>query len=240
MRSVAAILAKDFREYYSKAPTISWGILFPVTLVALFGYYSGGIGSHRITPSLLAVALMFSATTMPHVALSFDRMNRGLLLLLSSPVSLWEILAAKMLGGVLLGVLGVGIAVAVLTAIAGGVPFVHPLWALAGLLLGAVVFSAMGLLVSLLLDPVQAVAALNFLRFTMIFLGGMLPRAALPGALAGLAYLFPIAYIGDLFRYGLYNIHDYTTPLTALAASIVYAGSLIVAAGMVAERELIP
>ena len=240
MRSVLAVLAKDFREYYSKAPTLSWGLLFPVTLVALFGYYSGGIGSYRITPSLLAVALMFSATTMPHVSLSFDRMNGGLLLLLSSPVRLSELLLAKMLGGFVLGLVGVGVAVGVLSVLTGGVPFVHPWWVVGALLLGAASFSALGLLVSLLFDPVQAVATLNFLRFTMIFLGGMLPRAALPGALAVAAYIFPIAYIGDLFRYGLFNIHDYTTPITALVASLVYALSLAAASVMVAEKRLIP
>ena len=240
MRRIASILWKDFREYYAKAPTLSWGILFPVTLVVLFGYYSGGIGSYRVMPSLLAISLMFAATTMPHVALSFDRMNGGLTLLLSSPVGVWEILTAKLLGGIIWGLAGVLSSAALLWAIAGAAPFIHPWWAVAAALLGAVLFSSLGLLVSLLFEPVQAVASLNFLRFTMVFLGGMLPRAALPGLVGWLAYAFPIAYIGDMFRYGMFNIYEYADPATSLASAAIYTVGLLVVSVVIAEKRLVP
>ena len=227
--AVAAIVVKDFRQYYAKAPVISWGLLFPVTLVILLGYYGAGMGSWRIIPGLLAIALLFAASSMAQVVVSFDKMSGGLELLIHSPVPGSAIVVAKSIGGVAMGLIGSSVAAVVLYLLTGSLPLVHPWFLVAGLVLGSFTFTFIGVGLAIMLEPVQAVAALNFLRFTMIFFGGLLPSTAIPSLLKPIVYALPMAYVSDLIRYGTFNTYEFADPVTSLLAATIYflAASLI-------------
>ena len=219
---VVAILVKDLRQYYNKAPVISWGVLFPLTIAVLLGYYGAGMGAWRVVPGVLAVALLFSASSMAQVVVSFDKMSGGLVLLIHAPVPGSAIVAGKSLGGIVAGLAGSGTAALVLYALAGRIPVVHPWFLAAGLVMGALIFTFMAISLAILLEPLAAVVSLNFLRFAMVFLGGLFPAAIIPGVLRPLVYALPMAYVSDLIRYGLFNTYEFTDPLTALAASAMY------------------
>ena len=238
--AVAAIFVKDLRQYYGKAPVISWGLLFPITLVILLGYYGAGMGSWRIIPGLLAIALLFSASSMAQVVVSFDKMSGGIELLVHAPVPGSAIVVAKSLGGIVMGLLGSSVAAATLYLLTGSLPLVHPGFLVAGLVLGSVTFTFMGTGLAIMLEPVQAVAALNFLRFTMIFFGGLLPATAIPSLLKPIVYALPMAYIADLIRYGTFNTYEFVDPVTALAAATLYFLAVTIVSSKITLDSLMP
>lgn len=241
VRDVLLIFAKDMAQYYSKAPTLSWGLLFPVSIVVLLGYYAGGIGAWRTIPGLIALTLLFSATTMPHVALGFDKVSGGIQLLIHAPVSSSSIVVGKALGGVFLGLIGVGLSTLALTMIGGALPLLNPAFLVAGLVLGALTFSFLSVTISALMETTQAVAVLNFMRFTMIFLGGgLLPKAVIPQFILPITYSFPLVYVADLIRYGTYNMYEFVDPATALICAVIYFAVVTAVAFRVTLRTLTP
>ena len=219
---ILAIFIKDIRQYYGKAPTISWGLLFPATLIVLLGYYGAGLGSYRVIPSLLGITLLFSGTSMTHVAMGFDKASGGIETLIHSPIHPVELLIAKIMGGVIFGLLGVSIGTAILWGLYGSLQAINPVFLWIGIIFGSIIFSLLGLLISSVLDVIQAVMVLNALRFLMIFLGGMLPKELLPEIVQPLAYILPISYVNDLIRYGIYNLFDYVDPISAAIIAVIY------------------
>ena len=219
---ILAIFIKDIRQYYGKAPTISWGLLFPATLIVLLGYYGAGLGSYRVIPSLLGITLLFSGTSMTHVAMGFDKASGGIETLIHSPIYPLELLIAKIMGGVIFGLLGVGVGTAILWGLYGSLQAINPMFLWIGIIFGSIIFSLLGLLISSVLDVIQAVMVLNALRFLMIFLGGMLPKELLPEIVQPLAYILPISYVNDLIRYGIYNLFDYVDPISATIIAVIY------------------
>jgi len=219
---ILAIFIKDIRQYYGKAPTISWGLLFPATLIVLLGYYGAGLGSYRVIPSLLGITLLFSGTSMTHVAMGFDKASGGIETLIHSPIHPVELLIAKIMGGVIFGLLGVSIGTAILWSLYGSLQAINPVFLWIGIIFGSIIFSLLGLLISSVLDVIQAVMVLNALRFLMIFLGGMLPKELLPEIVQPLAYILPISYVNDLIRYGIYNLFDYVDPISATIIAVIY------------------
>jgi len=241
LRAAFIIFIKDLKQYYGKAPTLSWGLLFPFTLVVLLGIFAGAFEPWRMVPGLLSIALLFSATTMPQVALGFDKMSGGISRLIYAPLSSSAVVFGKALGGVFFGMVGAGIAVGVLAWLSGPVPVINPAFLAAGLVIGALTFSFLGVLFAAALEPTQAVAALNFARFAMIFLGGaVIPRTVMPAFLTPLVYSTPLVHTTELIRYGAYNLYDYTDPYTALIAGLIYMTALALISFRLVLRLLTP
>ncbi len=241
LRDAFLVFSKDVSEYYGKAPTISWGLLFPVTLVVLMGYYASGMGAWRLVPGLISVTLLFSATTLPQVAVGFDKMSGGINLFIYSPVRSWSLMLGKSLGGVFLGMLGSGVAVLVLRGLGSPVPAIHPAYLAFGLITGSLAFSALGVLLAALLEPTDAVATLNFLRFTMIFLGGgLMPEAIIPSFLKPLIYALPMVYVSDTIRYGMYNTYEFLDPYTASIGLAIYLAALVIVSFKALLKILMP
>lgn len=237
---VAIILWKDIKQYYAKAPVISWGFLFPLTLATLLGYYGSWMGAWRIVPGVLAVALLFAASSMAQVVMSFDKMSGGIMMLVSAPIPGSAIVAGKSLGGIVMGLGGSGAAAMILYALTGRIPIVHPWFLVAGLVLGSLIFTFMALALAVVLEPLSAVAGLNFLRFSMVFLGGLLPAPIIPGVLKPLVYVLPMAYVSDLIRYGLFNTYEFVDPYTSIIAAVMYLAAIAFIAIRTSLDALIP
>jgi ABC-2 type transport system permease protein len=238
-RAVYLILFKDFREYYGKAPTISWGLLFPVALVVLLGYYSKAYGPWRTIPGLITISLLFSSTTMPQVSVGFDKLSGGLQLFTYSPIIVESLFLGKALGGLLFGLAGSLIAVLTLYLLGVAVPFTHIMWLLLGLILGGIVFSLIALAIAFVYPATQAVALLNIIRFTMVFLGGVLfPKIVMSDFLLPLIYAFPAVYVNELVRFGSFNTYDYVDPYTSLVILSLFIVFVSISSYLIVRRSL--
>ena len=203
LRGIFYIALKDMRAYYLKPPNISWGILFPGALILAFAIRTPG-ELRALAPGLVAMAALFSATSMEAIVITFERRIGALERLLLAPLTLPAMLAGKVLGGVLFGLLIGGV---VLAGVMVG--FGWEGWragpALAALLLATTAFSALGAFISSAVEEVfEAQTLANFIRFPMIFLCGVfVPLPQLPPALQVLARLLPLTYSVEALRAAL-------------------------------------
>jgi ABC-2 type transport system permease protein len=132
---------------------------------------------------------------MEAIVITFERRVGALERLLLAPVRLPALLAGKILGGVVFGLVTavVVLALALLLLDLGGINW---LLLLLSMVLSAAAFSAMGALVSVAVKEVfEAQTLANVFRFPMMFLGGVfVPVASLPLGLQIVARLLPLTY----------------------------------------------
>jgi ABC-2 type transport system permease protein len=194
MRGLFYVGWKDLRAYYLKPPNISWGILLPFAFVLAFAMRNPS-DLRALVPGLLGLTLLFGTSSMEAIVITFERRIGAFERLLLAPVRLPALLAGKMLGGMVFGltVTAVVLAIALIAFGAGSVDW--PLLTLT-LLLSAAAFAALGAFVSVSVKEVfEAQTLANFIRFPMIFLGGVfVPVASLPVALQVAARVLPLTY----------------------------------------------
>jgi len=203
LRGMLYIALKDLRAYYFKPPNISWGILFPFAFILAFAIRNPG-DVRNLVPGLLALTVLFGTSSMEAIVIVFERRIGSLERLLLAPVRLPALLAGKVLGGMAFG-LTVTLVVLVIVLIVFGAGGIHwPLLVLA-LLLSAAAFSALGAFVSVAMKEVfEAQTLANFIRFPMMFLGGVfVPVASLPPGLQIIARALPLTYSVEALRTAL-------------------------------------
>ena len=237
LRGIFYVALKDMRTYYLKPPNISWGILFPGALILAFTIRTPG-DMRALAPGLVAMAALFSATSMEAIVITFERRTGALERLLLAPLTLPAMLAGKVLGGVLFGLLIGGV---VLAGVIAG--FGLEGWrlgpALAALLLATTAFSALGAFVSVAVQEVfEAQTLANFIRFPMIFLCGVfVPLAELPPALQILARVLPLTYSVKALHTALLGPISWQMTLD-LGALLAFAILLFALAVVILRRRL--
>ena len=197
LRGMFYIMLKDLIAYYFKPPNISWGILLPLAFVLAFAIRDpGNLG--RLVPGLLALTLLFGASSMEAIVIAFERRVGALERLMLAPVRLPALLAGKILGGAVFG-LATTLLVLILVLIRFGASGVNWLLLFLTMILSATAFSAMGALVSVAVKEVfEAQTLANLFRFPMMFLGGVfVPVASLPLSLRIVAHALPLTYTVD-------------------------------------------
>ncbi|HOG45339.1 MAG TPA: ABC transporter permease [Anaerolineae bacterium] len=232
------ITAKDIRTYYLKPPLISWGMLLPAVFILAF--YLRAPGDIRsAAPGLIGLTVLFGATSVEAVVISFEKRIGGMERLLMAPVSVPALLAGKVASGMLFGVatgalVWLGSTLAWSLPLAAGLPLV-------AIALGSATFALLGVLISLVMREVfDAMTLSNLFRFPMMFLSGVfVPVAALPSALQVVAALLPLTYTVDALRHLLLGGAGASYPLwTDLLASLAFAAALYVAALELMRRRL--
>lgn len=237
LRGLLYVAWKDMRAYYFKPPNISWGMVFPGALILAFAVRSPG-DLQALIPGLVGMTALFSATSMEAIVITFERRTGALERLLLAPLTLPALLAGKVLGGM---VFGLSISAVVLVGASLGFGLV--LWrlpiALLALIFSTAAFSALGALVSVMVDEVfEAQTLANVIRFPMIFLGGVfVPLAELPGVLPLVARLLPLTYAVEALDVALLRGSARTMGLD-LAALSAFTGVLLVAATAILKRRL--
>ena len=203
LRGMYYIALKDLRAYYFKPPNISWGILLPFAFVLAFAIRNPG-DLRELVPGLLALTLLFGTSSMEAIVIVFERRIGSLERLFLAPVRLPALLAGKLLGGMVFGLTVTLVVLGIMLAVFG-VSRVNWLLLILALLLSASAFSALGALVSVAVREVfEAQTLANFVRFPMMFLGGVfVPVAALPLGLQILARLLPLTYTVEALRAAL-------------------------------------
>jgi ABC-2 type transport system permease protein len=237
LRGMVYIALKDMRAYYLKPPNISWGILFPGALILAFAIRTPG-DMRALAPGLVAMTCLFSATSMEAIVITFERRIGALERLMLAPITLPALLAGKVLGGVLFGLLIGGV---VLTGEVIGFGF--EAWrlvpALLTVLLANVAFSTLGAFVSSAVEEVfEAQTLANFVRFPMIFLCGIfVPLSHLPPALQVLVRALPLTYSVEALRVALLGPTSWQMWLD-LAALGAFAALFFSLAVVILQRRL--
>ncbi len=159
---------------------------------------------NRQRPGLLALTLLFGTSSMEAIVIVFERRIGSLERLLLAPVRLPALLAGKLLGGMFFGLTVTLVVLGIMLAVFG-VSGVNWLLLILALLLSAAAFSALGALVSVAVREIfEAQTLANFVRFPMMFLGGVfVPVAALPLGLQILARALPLTYTVEALRAAL-------------------------------------
>ncbi len=203
LRGLYYIALKDLKAYYFKPPNISWGILFPFAFILAFAIRNPG-DLHSLVPGLLALTVLFGTSSMEAIVIVFERRVGSLERLLLAPVRLPALLAGKLLGGMAFG-LTVTLVVLIISLAIFGSSGTDWLMLFLALLLSATAFSAMGAFVSVAVKEIfEAQTLANFIRFPMMFLGGVfVPLASMPAWLQILARMFPLTYSVEALRAAL-------------------------------------
>ncbi len=220
LRGMFYIGLKDLHAYYFKPPNISWGILFPFAFILAFAIRNPG-DLRGLVPGLLGLTLLFGTSSMEAIVIVFERRIGAMERLLLAPVRLPALLAGKLLGGMAFG-LTVTLAVLVIVLIAFGAGGVNWVLLVLALILSAAAFSALGAFVSVAVKEIfEAQTLANFLRFPMMFLGGVfVPVASLPPGLQVVARALPLTYSVEALHTALAGgpLANAVLDLVALAA----------------------
>ena len=220
--SIALVVAKkDARIYYLKPPVISFGIVFP-----LFFYLAFAAGRPlpvaQMVPGILAMALFFTASAVGPLVTPWERQARTYERLMTSPASLGAVLTGDMLAGAVFGVI-----LSLVPLLVGAAVFDaairQPLELILGIALGALSFSAMGVLLAAPATdtPSQVMMLSNLVRLPVIFVSGVfVPIPAMPAWGQWLAPLSPLSYAGDLIRIG-FGERSYFGPAADAVALLI-------------------
>jgi ABC-type transport system involved in multi-copper enzyme maturation permease subunit len=164
-----------------------------------------------------------------------ERTMRGLLL---APVSLWHILAGRILGAFLISLPSVAIVMAVVTVIAGDRPE-HPLIAAGTALLTLAASCAAGTALGTIARDRSTVAVITrALPVPLFFLTGVFaPLSYFPPAVQWIGGLLPVHYAVVLTQWGFRGLVTGTLPL--LADAVILAATLLAfaAAGATALHQ---
>jgi ABC-2 type transport system permease protein len=199
-----AIAVKDMRTYYTRPPSLMFGILFPFSLFLSFSIGRNAPISTQI-PILIAQTLFFASSSIGPVVIPSERANQTFDRFLTSPVSLLSVLIGKTLAGV---VFGIGISI---IPILTGVAFFGSQIANVGalftcMILSSLGFSAMGIMFASIpgQSPGQVMMPLNFVRIPLLFISGVYtPVRDLPSWGQIGSMLSPLTHTIELARYAL-------------------------------------
>jgi ABC-2 type transport system permease protein len=237
LRGLFYIGWKDLRAYYLKPPNISWGILLPFAFVLAFALRSPS-DLRELVPGLLGLTLLFGTSSMEAIVITFERRIGAFERLLLAPIRLPALLAGKMLGGMIFGLTVTTVVLVIALIVYGAGRVDWPLLTLT-LLLSAAAFAALGAFVSVTVKEVfEAQTLANFIRFPMIFLGGVfVPLASMPPALQIVARFLPLTYCVEALRAAL-GQHTMIQPGLDLMALLAFSVGLFLATTRVLAQRL--
>jgi ABC-2 type transport system permease protein len=230
-----AIARKDMIIYYLRPNIIVAGILFPLFMFLAFAIGTlGGGGSQppgssqtaqlgALIPGLLAITVLFSASTIEPVSIPIERRMKTFDRLISAPISLQALVLGESMSGFLYSV-GIALIPAAIGVIFFGNVILSPPALSIALCLSSLCFSSMGtLFASYPTENVgEVMSMLNVVRFPLIFLSGVfIPLSNLPLWGQVIAFLSPLTYTADLIRFG-YDGASHVHPVLDILALLLY------------------
>jgi ABC-2 type transport system permease protein len=233
MIAIYTLWLREIKKYFRSKPRIIGSLGQPILFLVALGFGLGpvfqkaGEGNYIqfLVPGIIAMSILFTAV-FSGISVIWDRQFGFLKETLVAPVSRWEIMLGRTLGGATVAFLQ-GLIVFGLSFFAGfklsnismiGLAFIF-------MFLIALLFTAIGLAIASLLQDMQGFQLImNFLVMPTFFLSGALfPMNNLPTALGIIVKLNPLAYGVDGLRgclEGAINF-GFTTDLGVLTISVV-------------------
>jgi ABC-2 type transport system permease protein len=199
------ILLKDMKNYYLKAPNISWGIIFPLAwMLMLFIKSNRAFSIDEIFPGIVAMSILFGTTSMLAVTITFERKARSFERLLLAPIRIELLIGAKISGAILFGIFNSLIPVLLSLLYFDARVCSYPFLIL-GIITLSILSTLLGLFISVSAKEVfEAQTYSNFFRFPMIFLCGLfIPVTALPLFIQPVSWILPLTYGVDLLHHAI-------------------------------------
>lgn len=231
MSTVYILWLRQLKRYYrSKARMVgSLGqpLLFLIALGFGFGpiFQKAGGGDYLqfLAPGIICMTILFTSVFMG-IEIIWDRQFGFLKETLVSPVSRYNIMLGRTLGGATVAILQ-GIIVFILASLLGFQPqnyFMLPL-AFVIMLLVAILFTAIGTAIASLLEDMHGFQLImNFLIMPLFFLSGALfPLQNLPPSLVAAATVNPLTYGVDGLRGTLANEAHFSLGTDILVLSLL-------------------
>jgi ABC-2 type transport system permease protein len=238
------LLVKETRRFL-KVPgqTIAQPVITTALYFLVFGFALGGrvreldgVSYVRfIVPGLVMLALIQNAFLNTASSLFIAKIQGTIVDLLVAPLSPFELLSAFTLAATVRGLLVGGI-VWVVAGVFTGFSVVHVGWALLFSVLVAVVFSLLGMIVSIWSDKFEQLNLIpTFVITPLTFLGGVFYSARmLPEPWSSITKANPILYMVEGLRYGILG-QAHASPWVGLALT----GGLTLVSGAVAWWMLV-
>jgi len=218
-----AIAVKDMRTYYTKPPSLMFGILFPFSLFLSFSIGRNMPLSTQI-PILISQTLFFASSSIGPVVIPMERANQTFDRFLTSPVSLFSILFGKTLAGIIYGA-----GVSAIPVLVGMVFFSSQIVNIGAMIacfaLSSLAFSALGIMFASIpgQTPGQVMMPLNFVRIPLLFISGVFtPIGQLPTWMQVVSMLSPLTHTVELARFAL-GEEAFFGPVFNIAILSVYA-----------------
>jgi ABC-2 type transport system permease protein len=230
IRVAWAITVKDMRTYYTKPPSLMFGILFPFSLFLSFSIGRNMPLATQI-PILISQTLFFASSSIGPVVIPMERANQTFDRFLTSPVSLFSILLGKTLAGIIYGA-GISV-IPILVGIAFlGSQIVNIGAMIACFALSSLAFSALGIMFASIpgQTPGQVMMPLNFVRIPLLFISGVFtPIGELPTWMQAVSMLSPLTHTVELAKYAsgaetFFGPALSITILSAYAAAFLFMG----------------
>ena len=238
-RSVMVIAEKNMRIYYFKGPVVVFGLLFP--LIMFFTFFIGrDLDIVLFFPGFLAMMLFFTASSVGPLITPWEKREKTYERLLSLPVTLDSLILGDIVAGSVFGVL-ITVLVWGPCALYLHLPFASAGALVAGLILGALAFAALGtLLASTATDTPSTVMMLSSLiRLPLIFVSGIfIPLGQMTGWERVLTSLSPLTYLVDLFHAALNGDAVYPPALDGAVLVLVLL-AFIYGAKVIQRRNLV-
>jgi ABC-2 type transport system permease protein len=217
-----AISRKDMITYYLKPNIIMMGILFP-----LFMFLAFAIGKNAppgsLIPGLIAITLLFSASSIEPVSIPIERRVKTFDRLLAAPISLHSLVFGESLSGFIYS-LGIACLPLIGGIILFATPVEHALVLVIAMALTAFCFATLGTLFAAY--PTENVgevmSILNTVRLPLIFISGVfIPLSEMPQIGQVIALFSPLTYGNDMIAYA-YTGTSLFSPLLDIFALAIF------------------
>jgi len=225
LQGIIITTEKNIRIYYTKAPVMIFGLLFPLFMFLSF-YLGREVDLYSFFPGLLAMSLFFTASSVGPLITPWEKQAGTYERLLSFPVNINTIILGDIVAGMIFGII---INIIVLTV---GLAFFHYsvniLFSVIGVLLASFCFSSLGVLLASpsVRSPSHIMMFSSLIRFPLIFISGIfIPLDKLQGAGRVLTYFSPITYLVDILNFsfkGKSNIPLMVDFTALLAFSVIF------------------
>ncbi len=201
LRCSLVILKKNARLYYLKPPVLIFGILFPVFFFLAFKM-GRPIAAQTVVPGMVAMALWFTASAVGPLVTPWERNARTYERLISTPVSLYAIIAGDVISGFVFGAV-LSVVPIILGVIFTNASIGNIFLLIAGILMGALNFASLGVLLASppASGPSNIMLLSNLVRLPLLFVSGVfVPIGQMPDWARWISPLSPLSYASDLIR----------------------------------------
>jgi ABC-2 type transport system permease protein len=215
--------------------TVLAPIVSSALFIVVFGFSLGGrikeIDGYPyrefIVPGLIVMAMVQAAYSNNSSSVFQARSDRYINDVLSAPMHAWQMNLGFNLGGVVRALMiGVGLAAAAIALT--GAPIREPLFLVPAVLVGLVLFSALGTIVGIFAETFDHHTFVNnIVILPLTFLGGVFYSVSiLPAPWEQISHANPLFYIVNAVRYGFLGISD-VSALLAFGVTIAMTVALV-------------